>query len=565
MAEIGSFIDNKYEILKKIGQGGMSTVYLAMDKRLNKQWAIKELQKLARDYNNEIVIQSAIAEANMIKKLDHPALPRIVDIIDEPTVIYIVMDYIEGETLEYIINEYGAQSEEQVIDWAKQLAEVLYYLHTREPAIIYRDMKPANVMLRPEGSIKVIDFGIAREYKKKNLNDTICLGTRGYAAPEQFGNKGQTDARTDIYCLGVTLYHLVTGKNPAEPPYEIYPIRYWNPSLSGGLENIIEKCTQLNPDDRYQSCAELLYALEHYEEEDDAFKKTQKKKMIRFIISVVITIVCFLGGMSSILVKNSLNKADYQNNLAQADKATDGQEKRNYCIKAISILPQRSAAYEKLVEIYKDNNSFNVDEAIEFKEQVSQYLSDLQNSDDYGKVAFDIGRLYWYYYDYGDNAPDNTQVTRMINAVSWFDDAVQNSSTDDDFHDTALIYKQIGTFYKELQTKINEGTSVKNMYKPYFNNLVELLELLDNESEIIKLETYKLIVNSIENYVYDFKDDGVTKEDMISLYEDTNKQLLKTKTSSQKTKDMKEYILSRIDKIMQVIDNAYIVKDAEES
>ena len=242
MATIGSVIEGKYEILKLIGQGGMSKVYLAMDKRLNKQWAVKEIEKRARDRNNEIIIQSAIAEANMIKKLDHPSLPRIVDIIENPEVIYVIMDYIEGEPLSNVLDEYGAQPQDIVIDWAKQLCEVLDYLHTRKPSIIYRDMKPANIMLKPDGNLKLIDFGIAREYKEQNLADTVSLGTKGYAAPEQFGGKGQTDARTDVYCLGVTLYHLVTGQNPCEPPYELYPIRHWNPQLSGGLERIIQKC-----------------------------------------------------------------------------------------------------------------------------------------------------------------------------------------------------------------------------------------------------------------------------------------------------------------------------------
>src|SRR5574344_1052355 len=262
MAIEGTVIDGKYEILKLIGKGGMSKVYLAMDKRLNKQWAVKEIQKNARDKNNQVVIQSAIAEANMIKRLDHPALPRIVDIIDNGNVIYIIMDYIEGETLNSVLKNYGAQPQEQVIEWAKQLCGVLDYLHTCNPPIIYRDMKPDNVMLKPDGSLKLIDFGIAREYKNENLEDTVNLGTKGYAAPEQFGGKGQTDARTDVYCLGVTLYHLVTGMSPCEPPYEICPIRNWNPQLSGGLEKIIQKCTQLNPQDRYQSCAELMYALD---------------------------------------------------------------------------------------------------------------------------------------------------------------------------------------------------------------------------------------------------------------------------------------------------------------
>lgn len=116
-----------------------------------------------------MVVNSLLAEANMMKKLDHPALPRIVDIIDNGITIYVVMDYIEGESLDKVLNEYGAQPEEQVIAWAEQLCEALEYLHSQKPPIIYRDMKPANVMLKPEGNIKIIDFGIAREYKEQNF------------------------------------------------------------------------------------------------------------------------------------------------------------------------------------------------------------------------------------------------------------------------------------------------------------------------------------------------------------------------------------------------------------
>ena len=152
MAFIGQVIDDKYEILTLVGQGGMSKVYLARDKRLNKQWAVKEIEKRAKDRNNEIVIQSAIAEANLIKQLDHPAIVRIVDIIDNGNVIYIIEDYIEGQTLSEILENNGAQPQELVIEWAMQICEALEYLHTRKPAIIYRDMKPANVMLKPDGS-----------------------------------------------------------------------------------------------------------------------------------------------------------------------------------------------------------------------------------------------------------------------------------------------------------------------------------------------------------------------------------------------------------------------------
>ena len=204
MAKIGAIIDGKYEILKQIGMGGMSTVYLAMDQHLNKQWAVKEIRLRADDRESRVIIQSLIAEANLMKKLDHPALPRIVDIIDSRDTIYVIMDYIEGEPLSRILEREGPQPEEDVLEWARQLCDVLSYLHTRKPPVIYRDMKPGNIMIRPDGNIRLIDFGIAREYKEGKTSDTVALGTKGYAAPEQFGGQGQTDARTDIYSLGVT-------------------------------------------------------------------------------------------------------------------------------------------------------------------------------------------------------------------------------------------------------------------------------------------------------------------------------------------------------------------------
>lgn len=151
--------------------------------------------------------------------------------------------------------------EEKVIKIGRQLCEVLQYLHQMSPPIIYRDMKPANVMVRSNGDVMLIDFGTARYFKEGKLADTISLGTLGYAAPEQFGGMSQTDARTDIYGLGVTLYRLITDMNPSEPPYEIKPIREINPALSKALEYIIVKATQRDPNERYQSVGEMLYDL----------------------------------------------------------------------------------------------------------------------------------------------------------------------------------------------------------------------------------------------------------------------------------------------------------------
>ena len=559
MATIGQVIDDKYEILKLIGQGGMSKVYLAMDKRLNKQWAIKEIEKRAKDKNNEVVIQSAIAEANLIKQLDHPAIVRIVDIIDNGNVIYIIEDYIEGETLSSILENNGAQPQELVIEWAMQICEALEYLHTRKPPIIYRDMKPANVMLKPDGNIKVIDFGIAREYKDQSLADTVSLGTKGYAAPEQFGGKGQTDARTDVYCLGVTLYHLVTGQNPCEPPYEIYPIRHWNPQLSAGLEAIIQKCTQLNPADRYQSCAELLYALHHYEEYGAAYRARQKHKLNMFIITAAVSAVCALTGVLGLAMRIHTNNADYAQNIIQAEKSSSSEDKVKYYSQAIDIKPLSKEAYIGMINAFKEDAAFTTDEESEFKKQITAHLSALRNEPGYAELAFETGKLYWYYYDYGKTESADNQITRMKSAIQWFEDAVEYGDKSDSFYTMAAVYRDIGKFNRDITLDIEEASD-KGKYAPYWSNIKELVTTVadgKDESEIIELEVYRLTMYSIENYARKFKADGVTQNDMESVFDSVKNAAEQVSTTSDKTGEIKSDVTSRFDSVKSAIDNAY--------
>lgn len=257
---IGKTIDGKYEVLKLIGRGGFYTTYLVRNIHVNKTWAMKVCDKKNRHYS-PAMRENILTEPYMMQKLEHPAIPKVVDIVEDEDGIYIVRDYIEGETLETIVKMNGAQPADKVVEWGKQMCNALAYLHSQNPPLIYRDMKPANVILQPDGIVKFIDFGIMRAYKPYQNSDTCCLGTKGYAAPEQFGGS-QTDARTDIFGLGMTMFRLVTGINPTEPPYEIKPICSVNPNLPKGLECIILKCIQPNPDERYQSCDELMAALQ---------------------------------------------------------------------------------------------------------------------------------------------------------------------------------------------------------------------------------------------------------------------------------------------------------------
>ncbi|MCA1055186.1 serine/threonine protein kinase [Rossellomorea aquimaris] len=559
MAVVGAVIDGKYEILKLIGKGGMSKVYLAMDKRLNKQWAVKEIEKRAKDKNNEIIIQSAIAEANMIKRLDHPSLPRIVDIIDESDVIYVIMDYIEGEPLNKIIDEYGAQPQEVVIEWAKQLCEVLEYLHTRKPSIIYRDMKPANIMLKPDGNLKLIDFGIAREFKEENLGDTVSLGTKGYAAPEQFGGKGQTDSRTDVYCLGVTLYHLVTGQDPTEPPYEFYPIRHWNPQLSGGLERIIQKCTQLNPEDRYQSCAELLYALDHYEEVDDIFRAKQRAKLRKFSVVAGASLLSLLIGVTAQAMNVKTNNSDYNMMIQMAERASTDTNKIDYYLTATDIKPNVNDAYLGLVEAFKGNAAFSVEEEEQFKKKINAHLTDIRENEDYSDLAFEIGKLYWYYYDYGKSESSDNQITRMKSSIQWFEDTVEYGSQDRAYFEMAKVYRDIGKFNQDITLHIEEASD-KGKYKPYWDNMKDLINMIaknPDESEIVKLELYKLSMYSIETYARKMKADGIEESDLRSVFDLVKRGTNEVAATTDKTDAIKNEVISRFESTGKSIENAF--------
>ena len=560
MLEIGSVIDGKYKILSKVGQGGMSVVYMAINEKANKTWAVKEVRKDGvLDF--EAVKQGLVAETDILKKLDHPNLPSIIDVIDTTDSFIIIMDYIQGNPLSRALEEYGAQPQEYVIEWAKQLCDVLGYLHSRQPPIIYRDMKPANIMLKPDGNITLIDFGTAREFKEKNLADTTCLGTVGYAAPEQFGGMGQTDARTDIYCLGATLYHLVTGCNPSEPPYEIKPIRQINPSLSGGLERIIQKCTQRNPADRYQSAAELMYALDHYEEIDDQYRKKQKKKLAGFITMLALSAVFVAGGVTFNLLASKKATDTYQNKLYEAAKSADYDTKVNLYEECIAVPGKEGTkdAYLGLIQTFKeDDYAFSVEEAKQLVKLVKNNKDALmEDPANYTEICFETGKLFWYYYDYGDG--NDNQLTRAKSAIEWFQDVINNAPEGYEHLGMARVYANIGIFYRDITTDITEASD-KGKYKPLFENLTTLLETVvadENESEIVKLEMLEFSRSALQQYATKFKVDGVPQQDMVEMYNMISAATESIQTTSDKTDAKKAMILSLLEDTLKTIETAY--------
>lgn len=532
MLEIGSIIDGKYKILNKIGQGGMSVVYLAMNERANKQWAIKEVRKDGvKDY--DVVRQGLIAETDILKRLNHPHLPSIIDVIDRDDTFLIVMDYIEGKSLDHWLKKDGAQPQEKVVEWAKQICDVLGYLHSRKPPIIYRDLKPANVMLKPDGQIMIIDFGTAREFKETSIEDTSCLGTQGYAAPEQYGGHGQTDARTDIYTLGATMYHLLTGHNPSLPPYEMYPIRRWNPAMSSGLEKIVLKCTQRNPNDRYQNCAELMYALEHYGELDSAYRRKQSIKWKSFVASCALTVVSLAGSIGFKVAESKTIKNSYDGYISEATKVTTQEERADYYEKAIKIDPEREEGYLELLDLFvygadKNERDFNRDETAEMTAILGykgtgnrtneSYFE--RNKEGYDEFAFRMGVYYFYYYEGGGSAGKSM-------AQPWFEKAQKGTTLDADKLQLAERFAKISGYYASLDSSDETGYGSSASYGDYWTDLTNLTD--GDISKVVNTKTavaiYEELIARINENAVDFKRAGVTKDQMMDKLSNTKTRL----------------------------------------
>lgn len=255
----------RYQLLSRIGQGGMGAVYKAADTKFNNRpVALKEMSRAglppARLKEAEAAFEH---EAHLLADLLHPNLPRIYEHFTENERSYLVMDFIEGQTLEDYLEKVGGGPlpVEQVVRWATELCDVLNYLHTHQPPIIFRDLKPANVMIGDNGHVYLIDFGIARIFKPGKQHDTVALGSPGYAAPEQYG-KAQSSPRSDIYSLGALLHHLLTGLDPSEQPFFFRPASQVNSAVNPALETLLKRMLEMDSERRPASAQEVLQALE---------------------------------------------------------------------------------------------------------------------------------------------------------------------------------------------------------------------------------------------------------------------------------------------------------------
>lgn len=241
----------------------MGSVYLVFDQQLEAQWALKELDiGIVLEAEKDSALELFRRESELQATLSHPGLPRVVDFfLDESGSRCLVMEFIPGRPLDEVLETIGRPLLlQEAIPILLQVTHVLEYLHRCDPPVVFRDLKPSNLMLTPEGKVTLIDFGIARHYDKDRKKDTQELGTPGFCAPEQYGH-GQSTPRSDIYAVGTTLFHLVTRDDPQSFHFK-FPKLSSRMSVPAGLDECLESVLKLNPGERPESVVKVRQQLE---------------------------------------------------------------------------------------------------------------------------------------------------------------------------------------------------------------------------------------------------------------------------------------------------------------
>ena len=277
-------INDKYTVVRKIGQGGTSRVYLVVDTHIGKKWALKIIDK-----DNDMSVHLARHEIDMLKSIDYPMFPRIVDAWQNENSVYIVSDYIEGARLDEIIGDANI-SRYQAISWMKQIGQALDYLHSLSPPILYLDLKPENIIVRPDGSLSLIDFGIAGRI----TNCKLLMGTPGYAAPEQYSRSETLSEKTDIFAFGMTYYAIRMGRSP-NADIDIAHLGFKDRRFTYREQSFLYKCTDEDANKRYTSIKSCINQLDNLKKIPQTVEKRIKQLIYVTAVVVLVLGICSVG------------------------------------------------------------------------------------------------------------------------------------------------------------------------------------------------------------------------------------------------------------------------------
>ena len=654
--KVNDLVLGKYRIVKVVsGEGleksGMSNLYKAQDKDLGTYWAIKEIM---RNSDGTISLQQAslVKEAQIMRKLQHMSIPRIVSIEYLPDRIIIVMDWADGRSVGEWIRSSGAMPMQRGLNIVKTVCSVLGYLHSRRPAIFYRDMKPENIMFDPSSKkVMLLDFGISVEVDPTQpIPDSV--GTKGYY--DKYSIKPTTsevnagvgpryfDLRSDIYSLGWTMFEIFTGVHPLnyvaskqkrvldallvaiqnripldevsktglqkklrkpldvlvkggdvrnfvpkvvkvvdslvdsftqgmkaedgtiivadeetlkgyrnslkgldkevysvveslKGTYEVTrDVREYAKNIPQSLADVIIKATEPELEDRFQSIEELQLALEDLDKVEMGYNKTLRKRVNRVVTLGVVGVGLCLASIAPYMSYEQGLKNQYQVLVANASKSGEFSD----YLKVIEYSPKEIDPYFGIIDAIKQDGVFTKEEETQFLDLLNPSLSLLEKSPRFKELAFEVGRLYWLYY--------NDSSSQEI-ASRWFKDAKGYS-------DLADVYASIGSFPTEVVKAANEGTDA-GMYKKQWN----LFDSVSGQSELVALHIAKARVELVNNYPYRLKADGVSKDEILSKLNEITSLIEKSQEREGRQADVAKELSSSLEKAKKVVEVTYNV------
>lgn len=521
MELIGKVLAKRYTIVEKLGHGGYGDVYRAFDANLQLDVVVKKLKDLTESENG------GREEVDVLKQLHQENLPAVFDFFVEDGQAYTVMSLIPGQDLEEVREKYPRFNQKQVLYWAKQLARALAYLHTRKPSIIHSDIKPSNIMLKPDGDVCLIDFNISLAITGDN---SYATGTsNGFSPPEQYPDFGfylektgaqlynneyddrtsqavtimrntignGIDERSDIYSLGATLYTLITGKKPSSHYWNNESILDKNVNISPGFAHIIDKMMQLDPDDRYQNGVELLDALDNIIELDDRFIELKRKRrghraitFLMFATSVCLMVSGYFIRKRELDIEYNSVINEIRDNISNGDYDID-----NLLDEAQSILPKRIDAYEAKVESLYKSGKYN--ECISYgTDAIDSPKYDVITKDDkdsLGNMFYIVGNAYYENEDYSS-------------AIANFQKAIEYNATN------PLFYRDISI--SEAKNGNTEDAITYLNYAVDHGLEEDSIQMAKGEIEFSK-SNYDLAIESFERAFELSTDDSVKRRDMV--------------------------------------------------
>lgn len=515
----GDWIDGRYRIIRPLGKGSEGSVYLAVRESIYKFYAVKILEKDGACFSKESI--------ELWKRLSHPGLPEIADIIEKNGEVYLVMDYVEGCTLNELVGSGRILPVGKVISWGIRICEILEYLHGQNPPIIFGDLKPSNLVLQKE-SVVLVDFGSATMLCSKGPRS----GTAKYFPP--WSQREGADMSTDIYGLGKTLEFLVSGGSAS----------YTAPKE---LKKIIENCTSAKESERYRTVKECRLALER-----------MRSRGWQLMAMILLTLcVAVMAGRTLRMENIAANDAvRYEELLVQAETGLP-EEQKELLAKAICLNPSCETGYLKMLDNFLEDAQLSEEEDICLRtilregedNGVSNEKRLQENGAGYIRVCYEIGIAYWYFYQ-GEGT--------KAYAGQWFRKVLEvpeDGEIDKKRRMRSEIYEKISSYRAKLVRGGRTGEMAVS-YREYWEDLVGLLAIPEEEvdSVIVSLHVWKEMLLQMSHYTLEFKNAGISEEEMRSVLEYIRDEAEGVKVEGKAVKEEKEEMGRIMETLRETLD-----------